>query len=206
VPVEGLVSKAYADDLRATLRTDAVTEVAPGRPPGAPEGEHTTHFSIVDAAGNAVSCTTTINSSFGSGLVVEGAGFLLNNEMDDFAAKPGSPNVYGLVQGEANAIAPGKRMLSAMTPTIVVDASGAPLLVTGARGGPRRTRRRHRERSHHALLRRRRQGQRRRAHDDDQRAVRLGRHRDRRRLPAERRDGRLRGEARHAERLRARAG
>ncbi len=136
VPVEGLVSKGYADQLRASLRTDAVTEVAPGRPPGAPEGEHTTHFSIVDAAGNAVSCTTTINSSFGCGLVVEGAGFLLNNEMDDFAAKPGVPNQFGLVGGKANAVAAGKRPLSSMTPTILCE-NGKVRYVLGSPGGGR---------------------------------------------------------------------
>jgi len=136
VPVEGLVSKAYADRLRTTLRTDAATEVAPGQPPGAPEGNHTTHFSVVDAAGNAVACTTTLNSTFGSGLVVEGAGFLLNNEMDDFAAKPGVPNQFGLVGGKANEIAAGKRPLSLMTPTIVCR-DGELRLVLGSPGGGR---------------------------------------------------------------------
>ncbi|MGE3175815.1 MAG: gamma-glutamyltransferase, partial [Planctomycetota bacterium] len=121
VPVEGLISKAYADTLRKDLRSDRKTEVEPGLPPGAKESDDTTHFSIVDAAGNAVACTTTINSTFGCGLVVDGAGFLLNNEMDDFSAKPGVPNQFGLVGGKANEIAPGKRMLSSMTPTIVVQ-------------------------------------------------------------------------------------
>lgn len=100
------------------------------------EGDHTTNFSVVDAAGNAVALTTTINTSYGSGVVVQGAGFLLNNEMDDFAAAPGTPNVYGLVQGEANAIAPGKRPLSSMTPTIVSGPNGKLRLVAGAAGGP----------------------------------------------------------------------
>jgi gamma-glutamyltranspeptidase / glutathione hydrolase len=86
--------------------------------------------------GNAVSTTTTLNSLFGSGNYVGGAGFFLNNEMDDFASQPGSPNQFGLVQGEANAIAPGKRMLSAMAPSIVVDSTGKVLLVVGAAGGP----------------------------------------------------------------------
>jgi gamma-glutamyltranspeptidase / glutathione hydrolase len=90
----------------------------------------------VDSAGNAVAITTTINGNFGSKVVVGGAGFLLNNEMDDFAAKPGAPNMFGLVQGEANAIQPGKRMLSAMTPTIVLDPRGTLELVLGAPGGP----------------------------------------------------------------------
>jgi gamma-glutamyltranspeptidase/glutathione hydrolase len=91
----------------------------------------------VDAEGNAVSCTTTLNESYGSAVTVTGAGFLLNDEMDDFAAAPGKPNMYGLVQGEANAIAPGKRMLSAMTPSIVLDTTGQLYLVTGTPGGPR---------------------------------------------------------------------
>jgi len=100
-----------------------------------PEGEHTTHFSIVDAEGNAVALTTTINSWYGSLVTVEGAGFVLNNEMDDFTAKPGVPNQFGLVQGENNAIEPGKRMLSAMTPTIVLDPQGELFMVTGTPGG-----------------------------------------------------------------------
>jgi gamma-glutamyltranspeptidase/glutathione hydrolase len=91
---------------------------------------------VADSRGNGVALTTTINGWYGSAVTVAGAGFLLNNEMDDFSAKPGTPNMYGLVQGEANAIAPGKRMLSAMTPTIVLDTDGTPLLVTGASGGP----------------------------------------------------------------------
>jgi gamma-glutamyltranspeptidase / glutathione hydrolase len=84
-----------------------------------------------------VALTTTINALYGSAVTVTGAGFLLNNEMDDFAAKPGAPNMFGLVQGEANSIAPEKRMLSSMTPTIVLDRRGEVLMVTGARGGPR---------------------------------------------------------------------
>jgi gamma-glutamyltranspeptidase/glutathione hydrolase len=99
------------------------------------ESEETTHFSIVDAAGNAVSVTTTINSWYGSKVTVEGAGFVLNNEMDDFAAKPGTPNQFGLVQGEKNAIGPGKRMLSAMSPSIVLDPDDKLLMVTGTPGG-----------------------------------------------------------------------
>ena len=100
------------------------------------EGDHTTHLSVVDAQGQAVALTTTLNTSFGSGVTVPGAGYLMNNEMDDFAVAPGTPNVFGLVQGEANAIAPGKRMLSSMTPTLVFDPAGELLLVTGASGGP----------------------------------------------------------------------
>jgi gamma-glutamyltranspeptidase/glutathione hydrolase len=89
----------------------------------------------MDEAGNAVAVTTTLNGGFGSYVVVRGAGFLLNNEMDDFTSKPGVPNAYGLVQGEANAIAPGKRMLSAMTPTVVINPEGRTELITGTPGG-----------------------------------------------------------------------
>jgi gamma-glutamyltranspeptidase/glutathione hydrolase len=96
----------------------------------------TTHYSVVDAAGNAVSVTTTLNNGFGSAVTVTGAGFLLNDEMDDFATAPGKPNMYGLVQGEANAVQPGKRMLSAMTPSIVLGRDGKLLMVVGTPGGP----------------------------------------------------------------------
>ena len=99
------------------------------------ESEETTLFSIVDAAGNAVSVTTTINSWYGSKVTVAGAGFVLNNEMDDFAAKPGTPNQFGLVQGENNAIGPGKRMLSAMSPSIILGQDNELLMVTGTPGG-----------------------------------------------------------------------
>jgi len=105
---------------------------------GGPEREEreTTHISVADREGNAVAFTTTVNYLYGSAIAVTGAGFFLNNTMDDFASKPGTPNSFGLVQGEANAIEPRKRALSAQTPTIVLDASGRPLLVTGGRGGP----------------------------------------------------------------------
>lgn len=138
VPAARLVSQAYADSLRhgiSATRATASADVRPGNEPR--ESDHTTHFSVVDAQGNAVALTTTINELYGSAVTVTGAGFLLNDEMDDFTAKPGTPNMFGLVQGEANAIAPGKRMLSAMTPTIVLDRAGQPLIITGARGGPR---------------------------------------------------------------------
>ncbi|RZK66742.1 MAG: gamma-glutamyltransferase, partial [Pedobacter sp.] len=98
------------------------------------ESEETTHFSIVDHEGTAVSITTTLNGSYGSLVVVKGGGFLLNNEMDDFSVKPGAPNMYGLVGGEANAIAPNKRMLSSMTPTIV-EKEGKLFMVVGTPGG-----------------------------------------------------------------------
>jgi gamma-glutamyltranspeptidase/glutathione hydrolase len=101
------------------------------------EGTQTTHYSVVDSLGNAVATTTTINELYGSGVFIPGAGFFMNNEMDDFATRPGEPNLFGLVQGESNAIAPGKRMLSAMSPTSVLDPAGRVLLVLGGRGGPR---------------------------------------------------------------------
>ena len=99
------------------------------------EPVHTTHYSVVDPEGNAVSVTTTLNESFGSHVTAEGLGFLLNDEMDDFASKPGAPNIFGLIQGPANAIGPGKRPLSAMAPTIVLKG-GKLFLVLGAEGGP----------------------------------------------------------------------
>lgn len=139
VPTSMLISEAYAEKQRATIAMDRATpstDIRPGLRETA-EGAQTTHISVVDAEGNAVALTTTINELFGSGVTIAGAGFLMNDEMDDFSAKPGTPNMFGLVQGEANAIAPGKRMLSAMTPTIVVAPNGQTLLVTGARGGPR---------------------------------------------------------------------
>jgi gamma-glutamyltranspeptidase/glutathione hydrolase len=138
IPTEMFLSEDYAARLRAGIDLDAATpstEINPGSGSDGSEAMHTTHYSVVDAEGNAVGLTTTINHGNGSGVVVEGAGFLLNNEMDDFASKPGSPNAFGLVQGEANAIAPNKRMLSAMTPTIVVR-DGQAQIVSGASGGP----------------------------------------------------------------------
>ncbi len=139
IPAAKLISKDYARQLRATIRRDHATLSSDIRPesPGEGESMHTTHFSVVDAAGNAVALTTTINHGYGSAVTVAGAGFLLNNEMDDFAAKPGSPNAFGLVQGDANSIAPGKRVLSSMSPTIVLGRDRKPLLITGASGGPR---------------------------------------------------------------------
>jgi gamma-glutamyltranspeptidase/glutathione hydrolase len=101
------------------------------------EGMETTHYSVVDERGNAVATTTTLNNLYGSGVYLTSTGFFLNDEMDDFTAQPGKANMFGLVQGEANAIQAGKRMLSAMSPTIVTDRDGALLLVLGSRGGPR---------------------------------------------------------------------
>jgi gamma-glutamyltranspeptidase/glutathione hydrolase len=136
MPLTRLLSKAYADSLRAQIDRQHASKTA-AFDPRIRSGSSTTHYSVVDAEGNAVSCTTTLNDSYGSAETVAGAGFLLNDEMDDFAAAPGKPNMYGLVQGEANAIAPGKRMLSAMTPSLVLDPQGKLLMVVGTPGGPR---------------------------------------------------------------------
>ncbi|MEX2531706.1 MAG: gamma-glutamyltransferase, partial [Gemmatimonadota bacterium] len=136
IPLEEMISREYAISRAADIDLATATpssEVGPGLEVG--EGTETTHYSIVDRWGNAVSVTTTINLSFGSKVTVAGAGFLLNNEMDDFAARPGFPNFFGLVQGEQNAIEPGKRMLSAMTPTIVANPQGELYFVTGTPGG-----------------------------------------------------------------------
>ena len=135
-PVARLISKEHADSLRKGIDLHRATPT-PRFETGPAAGPSTTHYSVVDAEGNAVSCTTTLNNSYGSALTVTGAGFLLNDEMDDFATAPGKPNMYGLVQGEANAIQPGKRMLSAMTPSIVLDLEGRLLMVVGTPGGPR---------------------------------------------------------------------
>lgn len=135
-PVGTLTSKSYARAIAKTISRDHADSTVVVAAPIA-EGAHTTHYSVVDRYGNAVATTTTLNDLYGSGVFVGGAGFFLNDEMDDFAAMPGVPNMYGLIQGSANAIAPGKRMLSAMSPTIVLDPRGNLLLVTGARGGPR---------------------------------------------------------------------
>jgi gamma-glutamyltranspeptidase / glutathione hydrolase len=135
LPVEQFLSKEYAATLRAQIDRRRAS-ATPSFAEVAVESENTTHYSVVDAAGNAASVTTTLNSSFGSGVTVTGAGFLLNNEMDDFAAAPGKPNQFGLVEGESNAIAPGKRMLSSMTPTVVAGADGELRLVVGSPGGP----------------------------------------------------------------------
>ena len=138
VPIAGLIDKSYATTLRSTIKTDRAStsaEVRAGRPAGY-ESDDTTHFTVVDAEGNAVANTYTLNDSYGSSATVKGAGILLNNEMDDFAAKPGTPNMYGLIQGERNAVAPRKRPLSAMTPTIVLRKDGSLWFTIGSPGGP----------------------------------------------------------------------
>jgi len=138
VPVERLISKAYAAELRAGINPDRARPVESIRPDSSAlgGGGNTTHFSIIDEFGNAVANTTSLNFSYGVGLVAGDTGILLNNTLDDFAAKPGAPNAFGLIGGSANAPAPGKRPLSSMTPTIVLK-DGAPVLITGAPGGSR---------------------------------------------------------------------
>ncbi len=135
-PIAALLDPAYVRTRRASIDPAHATpsdDVNPGLP-ASHEGANTTHFSIVDAQGNCVALTYTLNNGYGSAVTVPGAGFLLNDEMDDFSAKPGTPNMFGLVQGENNSIAPGKRPLSSMTPTIVTK-DGKPFLVLGAPGG-----------------------------------------------------------------------
>ncbi len=138
IPLAGLISKAYADHLRASILPDRArpaSEIEPGGPQRY-ESDQTTHFSVVDDAGDAVANTYTLNFSYGCGLVAEGTGVLLNNELDDFSAKPGAPNAYGLLGGAANAPGPNKRPLSSMSPTLVFK-DGRIELVTGSPGGAR---------------------------------------------------------------------
>jgi len=138
VPVDWLTGAAYAKELAAGIQMQKATpstEIRPGTAPPA-ESRDTTHYSVMDADGNAVSNTYTLNFSYGSGITIPGTGILMNNEMDDFSAKPGVPNAFGLLGGEANAIEPGKRPLSSMTPTLVFR-DGEPLLATGTPGGSR---------------------------------------------------------------------
>ncbi len=152
IPVAQLIDKRYGNAWRETIsprratpsnelrrpamfsQLDSYANAHP-QPETLIEPKHTTHYSVVDPDGNAVAVTTTLNESFGSKVTAEGMGFLLNDEMDDFSSKPGAPNVFGLIQGPANAIGPGKRPLSAMTPTIVLR-NGKLFLVLGAEGGP----------------------------------------------------------------------
>lgn len=137
VPVAGLTDKTYAQQIAEKITSQAApAEAIREGNPHDYEGDQTTHYSLLDEAGNAVSVTYTLNTNFGSGIVVPGTGILLNNEMDDFALKPGVANAYGLIGGEANAVEPGKRPLSSMTPTMVFK-EGTPILVTGSPGGAR---------------------------------------------------------------------
>jgi gamma-glutamyltranspeptidase/glutathione hydrolase len=136
VPIDSLTDKKYINKRMSSFSWDKATpssEVSHGKILGY-ESDETTHYSIIDSFGNAVSVTTTLNTGYGSKVVVKGAGFILNNEMDDFSSKPGTPNVYGLVGSKANAIAPEKRMLSSMTPTIV-EKDGQLKMVLGTPGG-----------------------------------------------------------------------
>jgi gamma-glutamyltranspeptidase/glutathione hydrolase len=136
-PVEKLVSKNYAAQLRSQIPQNRAISPKPLYQgiTAQPEGTNTTHFSVVDGQGNAVALTYTINGYFGAGVIAGNTGFFLNNEMDDFTAKPGQPNQFGLVQGTANAIAPGKQPLSSMSPTIITH-QGKLFAVTGSPGGP----------------------------------------------------------------------
>jgi gamma-glutamyltranspeptidase/glutathione hydrolase len=148
MPVEQMTDKRYADAWRRSIQADSATPSGQLKRPGGflpppaksakgePEHAQTTHYSLVDKWGNAVAVTTTLNNGFGSGVTVEGLGFLMNDEMDDFASKVNAPNLFGLVQGPADAIAPGKRPLSSMTPTIVLK-DGKLRFVLGSPGGSR---------------------------------------------------------------------
>jgi gamma-glutamyltranspeptidase / glutathione hydrolase len=137
VPIAGIIEKSYAERQKSTIKMDRATpssEIGGGKPAGY-ESTETTHFTVVDAAGNAVANTYTLNGWFGSGVVAKGTGVLLNNEMDDFTAKPGTPNLYGAIQSERNAIAPRKRPLSSMTPTFVLRPDGSLFFTIGSPGG-----------------------------------------------------------------------
>ncbi|NEP00658.1 MAG: gamma-glutamyltransferase [Symploca sp. SIO2E9] len=139
VPITGLVSKKYAQEMRSKINIEQATasqDLLPGNPNKFPESNDTTHYSVMDKYGNVVANTYTLNFSYGTGITAAGTGILLNNEMDDFSAQPGVPNAFGLTGGEFNAIEPEKRMLSSMTPTIVMK-EGKPYLVTGSPGGSR---------------------------------------------------------------------
>lgn len=136
ISVNELFTKDYVSERMKNFNPEAASpssDIKPGIPAGF-ESEETTHYSVVDLYGNAVSSTTTLNNSFGSSIVVDGAGFILNNQMDDFSVKPGIPNIYGLTGGEVNSIYPGKRMLSSMTP-MIIERNGKVIMVAGSSGG-----------------------------------------------------------------------
>jgi gamma-glutamyltranspeptidase/glutathione hydrolase len=138
VPQKELLAKNYLEKRWASFDLSTASkssELAEGKPIN--ESTETTHYSVIDSEGNAVAITTTLNGLYGNQMVVKGAGFFLNNEMDDFSAQPGVPNMFGLIGGEANSIAPNKRMLSSMIPTIVSDENGKVRMILGAAGGPR---------------------------------------------------------------------
>lgn len=139
VPVEGLMDRSYAASRRETIdvkKASSSRDIKFGTPVGA-EPTETTHLTVADKDGMVVTNTYTINDLYGSQVTIKGAGFLMNDEMDDFAARPGKPNLFGLVQGEKNKVEPGKKPLSSMTPTIVLRKDGTPWFALGARGGPR---------------------------------------------------------------------
>ena len=139
VPVSGLIDKSYAEKRRSNIdpkRASASKDIGHGKPSGG-EPMETTHYTVADADGNVVTNTYTINDLYGSAVTAKGTGVLLNDEMDDFAARPGKANMFGLIQGERNAVQPGKRPLSSMTPTIVLRKDGSVWFALGARGGPR---------------------------------------------------------------------
>src|SRR5690606_23331325 len=139
VPVAGLLADDYIAKRRSSIdpkKASRSSDVGHGEPAGA-EGTETTHFTVIDAAGNVVSNTYTINDLYGSKVTAKGTGVLLNDEMDDFAAQPGKANLFGLIQGERNKVEGGKRPLSSMTPTIVLKKDGSVWFAVGARGGPR---------------------------------------------------------------------
>jgi gamma-glutamyltranspeptidase/glutathione hydrolase len=136
IPVESLVADKYISKRMSSFNKERATPSSDIRP-GVPllsGSEETTHYSVVDEEGNAVSATTTLNGTFGNSIVVDSAGFLLNNQMDDFSVKPGFPNMYGLIGGEANSVQPGKKMLSSMTP-VIAEKDGKLFLVAGSPGG-----------------------------------------------------------------------
>jgi len=136
IPVDGLLSNDYLTERMSSFNKDSASsssKINPGSPPGV-ESEETTHYSIADCMGNAVAATTTLNGTFGNSIVVDSAGFLMNNQMDDFSIKPGVPNMYGLVGGEVNSVQPGKRMLSSMTP-VIIEKDGKLFMVAGSPGG-----------------------------------------------------------------------
>jgi gamma-glutamyltranspeptidase/glutathione hydrolase len=136
VPVQDLTGKRYAKERRKQIKDDASLskDIEPGLGGFYKEGNQTTHYSVIDKDGNMVSATTTLNNTYGSYVIVDGAGFFLNDEMDDFSSKPGEPNMFGLIGSEANSIQPNKRMLSSMTPTIILK-DGSPLMILGSPGG-----------------------------------------------------------------------
>ena len=133
--LQSMLSKDYAKKVSKSIDLKHAMPTPPFDP-SIKDGMETTHYSVVDVDGNSVSTTTTLNGSFGCSVIVTGAGFFMNNEMDDFATAPGKPNMFGLVQGEINGVKPGKRMLSAMTPSIVLDPQGQLKMVVGTPGGP----------------------------------------------------------------------